>query len=194
LGGTARAISPPSGALESAVGEFDKGVGNTSAVGQVRLAAVGHVPFLDVLRSLADLAGGVVEQRLLLCRIHLPEQVARLLPVIVIHAVIPVRGGAGDLERRPITLRSVNRIDPNSSFDWILCRSTTGLPRIAGRLRPCLNRLIFLFSFANNERDNIEPDEKKTLHKLAELWMAKRDAEVNDLVKKQVLLEIQCDD
>jgi len=41
---------------------------------------------------------GVVEQRLLLCRINHPEQVARLLQVIVSHALIPVRGGAGDLD------------------------------------------------------------------------------------------------
>jgi hypothetical protein len=64
--------------------------------------------------DLADLAGGVVEQRLLLCRIHLPEQVARLLPVIVIHAVIPVRGGAGDLEAVSIGMPRTATSAPSS--------------------------------------------------------------------------------
>src|SRR5947209_12373704 len=62
---------------------------------------------LNVFRGSADLAGGIVEQRLLLLRIHLPEQIARLLPVIVIHPVIPVGGSAADLERRLIKLRLV---------------------------------------------------------------------------------------
>src|SRR5882757_3939071 len=62
-------------------------VGDALAVSRVRLRAVGHMPLLDVLGGLADLAGRVVEQHLLLLRIHLPEQIARLLPVIVIHPV-----------------------------------------------------------------------------------------------------------
>ena len=48
-------------------------LGNPLAVGRVGLGAIGHVALLDVLGSLANLSGGVLEQRLLLCRIHLPE-------------------------------------------------------------------------------------------------------------------------
>jgi hypothetical protein len=54
------------------------------------------------------------------------------------------------------------------------------------------DRLIFLFGFAKNDRDNIEPGERKALHKLAGLYMAKSDADVNGLVGSQVLLEVRC--
>src|SRR3546814_8146097 len=47
------------------------------AVGRVGLRAVADVALLDEVRGVAHRAGGVVEQRLLLCRGHQPEQVAR---------------------------------------------------------------------------------------------------------------------
>src|SRR6266446_7360473 len=53
--------------------------------------AVHHMALLDVQACVAHRAGGVFEQRLLLRWGHLAEQVARLLPVVVIHAMIPMR-------------------------------------------------------------------------------------------------------
>ena len=60
-----------------------------------------------MLRGLADLAGGVVEQRLLLLRVHVAEQIARLLPVIVVHPVIPMGSHALERERRLGKIRLV---------------------------------------------------------------------------------------
>ena len=57
------------------------------------------MPVLDVFRGATDLVGGVVEKRLLLLWSHFPEQVTRLLPVIVVHAVIPVGSSTSNLER-----------------------------------------------------------------------------------------------
>jgi hypothetical protein len=79
-------------------------LGDAGAIGGIGLGAVGDMPLLDMLGGLADLAGRVVEQHLLLLRVHLPEQIARLLPVIVINPVIPMGGGAADLERRFVEL------------------------------------------------------------------------------------------
>jgi hypothetical protein len=47
--------------------------GNASAVGRIRHGAVGDMPLLDMPGGLIHLAGRVIEQRLLLLRIHLAE-------------------------------------------------------------------------------------------------------------------------
>src|SRR3981081_4414890 len=57
---------------------------NTRAICGVRLGAIGNMSLLNVPCGAADLTGRVVEQRLLLLLVHFPEQIARLLPVIVI--------------------------------------------------------------------------------------------------------------
>jgi hypothetical protein len=54
------------------------------------------VPFLNGPRSLTDLPRRVVEQHLLLRGFHLPEQIARLLKVILVDAMIPMCSGALD--------------------------------------------------------------------------------------------------
>src|ERR1700737_4473832 len=69
---------------------------NTGAVGGIRLGAVGDVALLNVLRGAANLTGGIVEQRLLLRRRHLAEEIARLLPMIVVDTMVPVRGRSFD--------------------------------------------------------------------------------------------------
>src|SRR5882724_12852880 len=61
------------------------------AVCRVRPRAVLYMALLDVRPCITHRAGGVLEQRLLLRRSHLAEQVARLLPVIIIHAMVIVR-------------------------------------------------------------------------------------------------------
>ncbi len=92
--------------------EAHQGSGDAGAVFRIGLRAVGDVAFLDVHGRSADGAGGVVEQRLALSRVHLAEQVAGLLVVIVIDAVIPVGGLALDLERRLVQVRLIGPFAP----------------------------------------------------------------------------------
>src|SRR5438132_7390494 len=61
------------------------------AVCRVRPRAVLHMALLDMRPCITHRAGGVLEQRLLLRRCHLTEQIARLLPMVVIDAMVPVR-------------------------------------------------------------------------------------------------------
>src|SRR5712671_4583573 len=70
------------------------------AVCWVRPRAVLYMALLDVRPCITHRAGGVLEQRLLLRRGHLAEQVAGLLPVVVIHAMIPMRPVAVHRRRR----------------------------------------------------------------------------------------------
>src|SRR5258707_12822896 len=58
------------------------------AVCRVRPHAVLHMALLDVQTRIAHRAGGILEQRLPLRRSHLAEQIARLLPVVVIDAMV----------------------------------------------------------------------------------------------------------
>jgi hypothetical protein len=55
------------------------------------------------------------------------------------------------------------------------------------------SRLVFIFGFAKRDQANLEEDEKKALHKLGDVYMAKSETQIDDLVKKQVLLEVHCD-
>src|SRR5205085_8019543 len=64
---------------------------HAGAVCRVRPRAVLYMALLDVRPCITHRAGGVLEQRLPLRRRHFTEQVARLLPVIIIHAMIPMR-------------------------------------------------------------------------------------------------------
>jgi hypothetical protein len=52
-------------------------------------------------------------------------------------------------------------------------------------------RLIFLFGFAKRDRANLEDDEKKALHKLADIYMAQAEKQLDELVKKKVLIEVE---
>src|SRR3546814_13637988 len=70
------------------------------AVGRIGLGAVGDMPLLNPEVGVAQGAGGVIEQGLLLFGAHLPEQVARLLVVVVVDAMIPPGRVALYLERR----------------------------------------------------------------------------------------------
>src|SRR5882672_11772096 len=78
----------------------------------IRPGAVGDMPLLNVLRSTADLAGRIVEQLLLLGRAHFAEEIARLLVVIVIDTMVPMRGPTFDLQHRLVKLRLVDPLAP----------------------------------------------------------------------------------
>src|SRR5438552_6255738 len=67
------------------------GAGDTGAVGRIGTAAIGDVALLDVQARIAHRAGRVVEECLLLGECHQAEEIARLLPVVVVDAVVPVR-------------------------------------------------------------------------------------------------------
>src|SRR6266436_514456 len=64
---------------------------NACAVGWIRLGAVADIPLLDVQFRVAHRACRILEQQLLLRRCHLPEQISRLFPMIVVDAMVPVR-------------------------------------------------------------------------------------------------------
>src|SRR5260370_40014069 len=64
---------------------------DAGAVGRIGLGAVGDMPLLNVLGRAADLAGRLVEQGLLLSRAHLAAEIARLLVVIVVAAMVAMR-------------------------------------------------------------------------------------------------------
>jgi tetratricopeptide (TPR) repeat protein len=70
------------------------------AVCRVRSHAVLHMALLDVRPCITHRAGGILEQRLPLRRSHLAEQIARLLPMVVIHAMVPMRPVAVHRHRR----------------------------------------------------------------------------------------------
>jgi hypothetical protein len=55
------------------------------------------------------------------------------------------------------------------------------------------SRLVFLYGFAKNERDNIDAREKRALLKLADIYMALSDAEIGALVSTMVMMEVDCD-
>src|SRR5277367_1398388 len=77
-----------------------KGRGDARAIGGIGLGTVADVAPLDLEPRVAHGAGGVLEQNLLLCGAHLPEQIAGLLMVIVVYAMVPIGGVAHDWQRR----------------------------------------------------------------------------------------------
>jgi len=67
-----------------------KGASDAGAVDLIGAQTIGDVPLLDVLPRVAHRAGRVLEQRLLLLRRHQPEQIARLLPVVIVGVMVVV--------------------------------------------------------------------------------------------------------
>jgi len=57
---------------------------HTIAVARIGSSAVRSMPLQGPLRDASQRASRVVEKQLLLLRGHLPEEIARLLPVIVL--------------------------------------------------------------------------------------------------------------
>jgi hypothetical protein len=57
---------------------------HTIAVGRIGSSAIRNMPLQDLLRGAIDRASRVIEEQLLLLRGHLPEEIARLLPVIIL--------------------------------------------------------------------------------------------------------------
>src|SRR5260370_38726846 len=68
-----------------------EGLRDPGPVCRIRLGAVADVPLLDVQFRVAHCTRRVLEQHLLLVRRHLPEQVAGLLPMVILNAVGPAR-------------------------------------------------------------------------------------------------------
>jgi hypothetical protein len=93
--------------IRPCLAQFGESGCDPRAVGGIGLGAIGDMTLLDVFRSAADLASRIVEQRLLLGSSHLAEEIARLLIVVVVDTMVPVRGRAIDLQRRLVELRLV---------------------------------------------------------------------------------------
>src|SRR5260370_4294027 len=73
---------------------------HTTALGRIGSSAVRNMALQDVLRGAIDRASRVVEEQLLLLRGHLREEIARLLPVIILYAVVIVTSIAFQRERQ----------------------------------------------------------------------------------------------
>src|SRR5258705_4673627 len=102
------AASHRAGLLRSDHLRFDaQRLRDAGAVGRIRLGAIGNVPLLHVQPRVAHRMGRVLEQQLLLGRRHFSEQVAGLLPMIVVDAVVPMRCIAFECERRLGRMRPV---------------------------------------------------------------------------------------
>ena len=53
-----------------------------------------------------------------------------------------------------------------------------------------MNRAVFLYGFAKNERDNIDPDELLSLREIAAIWLAADDAKIAQAIEEEALQEI----
>ncbi len=56
------------------------------------------------------------------------------------------------------------------------------------------NRAVFLYGFAKNERDNIEPDELETLREIGAAWIEANKEYLENAIKKGILAEVSYDD
>src|ERR1700676_2102510 len=73
---------------------------DASAVGRIRARAIVDGLRLDVGLGVAHRPRRVLEQQLLLCRRHFSEQIAGLLPMVIVDTVVPMRRIALDRQRR----------------------------------------------------------------------------------------------
>jgi hypothetical protein len=56
------------------------------------------------------------------------------------------------------------------------------------------SRLIFLYGFAKRDLANIDNVEEKALRKLADVYISKSNAQIDELIKEGRLVEVHCDD
>lgn len=54
-------------------------------------------------------------------------------------------------------------------------------------------RAVFLYGFAKNELDNIDPDELQSLREIAAGWLAANSAKIVQAIEEEVLQEIDYD-
>ena len=52
---------------------------------------------------------------------------------------------------------------------------------------------VFLFGFAKNERDNIEPDELETLREIGAAWIESNKEHLENAIKEGILAEVSYD-
>lgn len=55
-------------------------------------------------------------------------------------------------------------------------------------------RAVFLYGFAKNERDNIDPNELLTLREIAAAWLTADSAKIKQAVEEKALQEVNNDD
>lgn len=53
------------------------------------------------------------------------------------------------------------------------------------------SRIVFLFGFGKNERDNIDEDQLKRLRKLAIEYLKLSDEQIRDLINNRILIEVE---
>src|SRR6202011_3078341 len=80
--------------------ESRKGPGNAYTVGRIGPGAVGNMAFLDMPGGATHGSRGIVEEHLLLLRRHRSKEVAGLLPMIIVDAMVPMGRLTLDRHRR----------------------------------------------------------------------------------------------
>jgi len=56
------------------------------------------------------------------------------------------------------------------------------------------SRAVFLYPFAKNERDDIDPDELLTLHEIGAAWLAVDAQHIAQAIERGILQEVVNDD
>lgn len=56
------------------------------------------------------------------------------------------------------------------------------------------DRAIFAYGFAKNNQDNLDEDDERDLKKAAKLTLGFTQAEIDKLVERGTLVEVDCDD
>jgi hypothetical protein len=56
------------------------------------------------------------------------------------------------------------------------------------------DRAVFLYGFAKNERDNIEPSELETLREIGAAWLEAKNEHLEYAIKEGILREVSYDD
>jgi hypothetical protein len=78
-------------------------------MGGIGYGAAGDMPLLNLEAGVAQRAGGILEQKLLLGKAHRPEQVSRLLVTIVIDGMVPIGrvdfNGQRRFDQPPVPIR-----------------------------------------------------------------------------------------
>jgi hypothetical protein len=55
------------------------------------------------------------------------------------------------------------------------------------------NLAVFLYGFAKNERNNIEPDELETLREIGTVWLEAKKEHLENAIKEGILTEVNYD-
>src|SRR6266481_9685100 len=127
-------------------------LGDAGPVARVGARTVFDMPMLHMQPCVSHGTRGVVEEGLLLGRCHHPEQVAWLLPMVILDAVVPMRRIALDRQRR---LREIGLVVPKSCTVGIVSERSA---QIAVGAHLAVAMVALERAFGGIDRDVVEID------------------------------------